>query len=559
MTVARYLPAFCLLSACVARDVSVPDAVPSPLSPRPPEPVYAVTDIPDLIIEAQVRPGSGGTAQIHVHDGVITAITGLPANAPHAARFLQAEVVTAGFVDAHAHPYGLGRLASQLVLTDLPTYAATLSAVQGAPGSGWIQGRGWDQNDWADAPEGGWPLAEDLDRVTGERPTAVRRVDGHAVWLNSAALQASGITAATPDPAGGRILRDEAGAPSGVLIDEAMSLVAAPADTPDDVRRWLRESFTMMASAGLTGAHAMGVSDASLAEYTALAQIGQMPVRIWVYVEAESDAAARLMADGPWSVGNLSVVGVKAFADGALGSRGAWLTESYTDEPGHVGTPIHTPEQIETWAEALVSAGASMAVHAIGDRAVHETIAAFASARAAHPESAGTLRVEHAQLLTPTDRAVMATLGLFASMQPTHATSDMPWAESRVGAERIGWAYTWRSVHDAGVPLAFGSDFPVESHRPALGLWSATHRTDLSGAPEGGWTPAERVSEDIAITAFTAGSAAAVMDDTLGHIRVGAPADFTLWTPSDTEPWTPVATVVAGQVVTTATETVGSE
>jgi predicted amidohydrolase YtcJ len=379
------------------------------------------------------------------------------------------------------------------------------------------------------------------------------------VWLNTAALTVSGITKDTEDPAGGRIVRDGSGAPTGVLIDEAMSLVQTPEDAPDDRRLWTAQAFELMAKAGLTGAHAMGLSDESLAVYTALAESGEMPVRIWAYVEPESQAAERLMATGPWTVGHLEVVGVKAFADGALGSRGAWLTDAYADEPGHFGMPIHAPADIQQWATALHATGASMAVHSIGDRAVHHTVQSFVAAHAAHPESQATLRVEHAQLLRPEDRLLMVEHGLIASMQPTHATSDMPWAIDRVGPERLQWAYTWRTVLDAGIPLAFGSDFPVESHRPALGLWSATHRTDLTGQPEGGWTPSERVSEDEAITAFTRGSAVAVGNDTLGFVRAGAPADLTLWSPASDVPWTPVGTVVDGQVVFVATIGAGSE
>jgi predicted amidohydrolase YtcJ len=373
------------------------------------------------------------------------------------------------------------------------------------------------------------------------------------VWLNTAALAVSGITKDTEDPSGGRLVRDAAGAPTGVLIDEAMSLVQTPEDAPDDRRLWTAGAFELMAKAGLTGAHAMGLSDESLAVYTALAESGEMPVRIWAYVEPESEAAVRLMATGPWTVGHLEVVGVKAFADGALGSRGAWLTDAYADDPGHFGTPIHAPADIQEWATALHATGASMAVHSIGDRAVHHTVQSFVAAHAANPESHATLRVEHAQLLRPEDRALMAEHRLIASMQPTHATSDMPWALDRVGPERLQWAYTWRTVLDAGIPLAFGSDFPVESHRPALGLWSATHRTDLAGHPAGGWTPSERVSEDEAIAAFTRGSAVAVGNDALGFVRAGAPADLTLWLPASDAPWTPLGTVVDGQVVFLAT------
>jgi hypothetical protein len=282
----------------------------------------------DLIVQGELRPGDGSSVAVVVNDGQIVDVVSLDAVGERftSARTLEAAVITAGFVDAHAHPYGLGRLDSQLVLTGINTYAATLTAVDSAPGTAWIVGRGWDQNDWSDAPEGRWPLATDLDAHSAGRPAAIRRVDGHAVWLNTAALTASGVTKDTPDPDGGRIVRDASGAPTGVLVDEAMSLVHTPDDAPADRLVWTARAFELMAEVGLTGAHAMGLSDESLAVFTALAESGEMPVRIWAYVEPESEAAERLMATGPWSVGHLEVVGVKAFADGALGSRGAWLT-----------------------------------------------------------------------------------------------------------------------------------------------------------------------------------------------------------------------------------------
>lgn len=539
-----------LLVGCGSRTVApVTDAAPAMLAPA------------DLVVLGELRPGDGSQVAVAVRDGLIVDVvprSSWPTRF-RAGQVLEAPVITAGFVDAHAHPYGLGRLDSQLSLTGIDTYAATLQAVETAPGSGWIVGRGWDQNDWSDAPADGWPLASDLDAHSAGRPVAIRRIDGHAVWLNSAALVASGITRDTPDPDGGRIVRDESGNPTGVLVDEAMSLVETPDDAPADRRAWTRRAFELMAEVGLTGAHAMGLSDESLAVYSSLADSGEMPVRIWAYVEAESQAAERLIATGPWSVGRLDVVGVKAFADGALGSRGAWLTDAYDDEPGHFGMPIHAPADIERWATALHAAGASMAVHSIGDRAVHHTVEAFVAAHTAHPESSATLRVEHAQILRPEDRALMAEHGFIASMQPTHATSDMPWAEDRIGPDRIQWAYTWRTVLDANIPLAFGSDFPIESHRPALGLWSATHRTDLSGQPQGGWTPSELVSEDEAILAFTRGAAFAVSNDALGTVQAGALADLTLWSPSSDAPWTPLATVVEGIVIFDATATSGVE
>lgn len=501
----------------------------------------------DLVVHGTVIPGDV-ERYIAVRDGIITAVTAERDPEWDGAPTLEAPLVTAGFVDAHAHPYGLGRLADRLVLTELPTYAATLAAFDDAPGEGWILGRGWDQNDWSDAPEGGWPLAVDLDAHTGERPAAVRRVDGHAVWLNTAALRAAGIDANTPDPEGGRLVRDAEGVPTGVLIDTAMDLVPAAPEPRDDVRRWLLGAAEQLTSAGLTGVHAMGVSDGVLDVYEELARTGELDLRVWIYVEPESRAHQRLVAHGPWSTGRVSVMGVKAFADGALGSRGALLTDPYSDEPEHRGAAIHAPAQIQHWATELLAVDASMAVHAIGDAAVHDTLDAFAAALAVRPEAARPLRVEHAQLVRPEDRPRFAELGVVTSMQPTHATSDMPWAEDRVGSERIDWAYSWRTLRDSGALLAFGSDLPVESHRPALGMWSAVHRTDRSGHPPGGWHPEERLTRDEAVEAFTTGAARAV-GSTGGSLSVGAPADLSLWTVAEDGLWEPLGVVIEGEAL----------
>ena len=221
--------------------------------------------------------------------------------------------VTAGFVDAHAHPASLGRHLTQLRLNDLPTLAATLAAVQAAAptGEGWLRGRGWDQNDWTD--HSGWPTAAALDAVVADRPVALRRVDGHATWLNTAGLQAAGITAETPDPEGGRILRDAAGAPTGVLIDAAVDLLPpAPPPSPEERRRQLEHALEVIAATGLTGVHDMGVSDATLATYTALDEAGTLELRIFAYLDPTAAAVDRLATEGPWCGRRLCVVGVKA-------------------------------------------------------------------------------------------------------------------------------------------------------------------------------------------------------------------------------------------------------
>lgn len=451
-----------------------------------------------------------------------------------------AAMITPGMVDAHGHPASFGRKLDEIDLTGTASLPAALDVVRERLGDpGWLTGRGWDQNDW---PGQAWPTAADLDAVVGDRPAALRRVDGHALWVDSAVLRAAGIDATTVDPPGGRILRDAAGAPSGVLVDTAMDLVAMPLPDAPTRRRRLEAAVAAMAAAGLTGAHAMGESDADLAVLEAMAREGALPVRVVVYVPPESEAAARLLATGPWSVGRVAVVGIKAYADGALGSRGALLSADYTDEPGHRGAAIVDRAALTDLATRCLAARVQLAVHAIGDEGVHNALEAFAAARAVWPDRRDVpLRVEHAQVVRPEDHARFAALGVVASMQPTHATSDGPWAEARLGPERIGWAYAWRTLAAAGAPLAFGSDFPIESVDPGFGLFAAIHRRDpTTGWPEGGWRVDEAVSREVAVAAFSRGAHAAAAQPV-------PPRDFTVWTEADGR-YAAIATILDGRV-----------
>ncbi|MEM6927675.1 MAG: amidohydrolase [Myxococcota bacterium] len=498
---------------------------------------------PDLVVLADVN--------VSVKNGRILAITSqMPAGATDAIT-LRADRVTAGFVDAHAHPDGYGRLLTELDLVGAKTYAETLQRIAAAAeaGDGWLVGRGWDQNDWPDAPAGGWPTAADLDEVTRGRPTRLTRIDGHAVWVNQAALDARRLGLGASDPVGGSIVRDETGRPAGVLVDTAMDLVQAPEPTSEALRDFLERGLVRLVEQGLTGVHVMGVDDITLGVMTQMDADGALPLRLWVYVRPDTSAAAQLMNEGPWQVDRLRVQGVKIMGDGALGSRGALLSADYADRPGHTGLPVTGPMQMRSLVSRLTPMGAQVAIHAIGDRAVRHALDAIESARRTSPGTRVRHRVEHAQIVDPDDVPRFAALNVVASVQPTHATSDMPWAGARLGPERLAWAYRWRSLADAGAVLAFGSDAPVEDPNPALGLWAATRRTDLAGKPEGGWRPEERVSLDEAIAAFTSGAAWAVGEEgRLGTLDPGKVADLTLWDTSGPR-WKPVATVVDGQVV----------
>ena len=488
---------------------------------------------------------------------LLSACTSRPAVAPApAAPVAPADPTrtTAGFVDAHGHPASLGRSLGRLQLGDCSSLAEVQDRVadRAATDEGWLLGRGWDQNDWSDHT--GFPAASDLDAHTGERPTALSRVDGHALWLNTAGLAAAAITAETPDPPGGRILRGEDGKPTGVLIDAAIGLLSLPQATAADRRAELERGLTAIAASGLTGVHAMGVSDLSLSAYEALDAEGELRVRIFAYLGPDTAAAARLRAEGPWCGTRLCVVGIKRFADGALGSRGALLSADYSDEPGHRGLSLTSTDDLAAEATALLRVGAQLAVHAIGDEGVHQTLDAFETARAAVPEAAALpLRLEHAQVVRPEDLARLVPLNVVASMQPTHATSDMPWAPDRLGPDRVPWSYGWRRVLDSGAVLAFGSDFPVENVSPSHGLWSATTRADLDGLPAGGWMPDQLLDLDEATHAFTVGTWEALGG---GAVDRAMPADdATIWVGEARGPgtwWTATETIVAGETIWSA-------
>jgi predicted amidohydrolase YtcJ len=464
---------------------------------------------------------------------------------PKARQTLQVDRITAGFVDAHAHPLGLGIKLGAVDL-DLGSYDEVLGAIEAwgrnIPADEWVTGRGWDQNNWADAPAGSWPLAAHLDERLPGRKVAVRRIDGHATWVSSAGLAAFGIDRDTTDPAGGQIIRDAAGNPTGVLIDTAAGLIDLPAPGHTERTRLVLAALDEMAAHGLTGAHDMGVSDATLAVYDELDRTGKLPLRIWAYLDPSSRAAGKLLRNGPYQIDRLRVVGIKAYADGALGSRGAHLSAPYADRPDHTGLEITSPEALRSLAASCVAAQASLAVHAIGDAAVTDVLDAFEHARGAHPEAVLVpLRVEHAQVVRPEDRRRFVQLNAIASMQPTHATSDSPWAEERLGPERISWAYSWRTLRNARAELAFGSDFPVEDVDPSEGIWAGTTR--------GGWTTDEVLTLEETITAFTLGAAYAVGEEArLGVVDNGLHADLTLWRQDD-DRLRAVGTIVGGKVV----------
>ena len=529
----------------------------------------------DLLLEGgtvyESARSTGHVASVLIRSGRILFV-GEPARARQlapSARVLSVSgaAVFPGWSDAHGHLSGLGKSLETADLKGAGTAAeaATRMAAIASklPAAVWAEGRGWDQNRW---PGGRYPDARDLDAVVSDRPAVARRVDGHAIWVNGAALSIAAIGPSTADPAGGRILRRADGSPSGVLVDNAMDLVnrAMPAQSADDFERQILAAARACARLGLTAVQdASGYGPAEVASLKRLADRGELPLRIYATVSPEASTLSAALA-GAVRIGRgsdfLTVRAIKAYADGALGSRGAALFADYSDEPGNRGLLVTPPERLAEVARQARHAGWQLWIHAIGDRGNRVALDAFASARRGEPKSpAGgdRPRVEHAQVIAPDDIPRFAREGVIASIQPTHATSDMEWAEKRLGPERIAGAYAWRRLIAAGAHLCGGSDFPVESENPLLGFHSAITRQDTGGRPAGGWRPEERLSRAEALALFTSDPAfAAFEEDRRGRIVPGFEADLTVFASdpmrapaSEVPSIRPFMTVVGGRVV----------
>jgi len=448
------------------------------------------------------------------------------------------KTVIPGLIDAHGHVMGLGYSLMRADLVDAQDKDDVIARLRAfekqLPPNAWLLGGGWDQNDW---PGKAFPTAADLDAAFPDRPVWLERVDGHAGWANSAALRAVAAKATRSlegdwQPDGGRIERI-AGKPSGVFVDAAMSLVNAVVPAPDaSYRRQALEKATQAAVRnGLTGVHDMGVSREDLALMRQFADEGRLPLRIDAYADGDGAALADLCAHGTYrhAAGRLQMTGVKLYADGALGSRGAALLEDYSDDPGNRGLLVTEPAALEAAMRKARDCGVQVATHAIGDRGNRLVLDAYERVLGDAAKTDHRWRIEHAQVVAPEEFPRFGTLRVIASMQPTHATSDMPWAQDRLGPVRITGAYAWQRLQGSGVKLALGSDFPVESVDPRRGLHAAVTRQDGKDHPEGGWRPDQRLSAAEALRGFTADAAWAGHDEgEVGRLAPGLHADFVI-------------------------------
>lgn len=446
---------------------------------------------------------------------------------------LQGRAVYPGFADAHLHLTGIGlaRMQADLrgTLSEREVVERAAAAAAGLPAGAWLQGRGWDQNDWETQE---FPTHVALSAALPERPAVLARVDGHAVLANAAAMRAAGVTAQTPDPPGGRILRDAAGAPTGVFVDAAEGLITRAIPPPGDAEL---ESALELAQAelhaqGITAVHDAGAGNREIEIYRRWAREGRLRLRVHAMLHGNDPALLdEWFTRGPEAdyagLGLLAVRAVKIYADGALGSRGALLLEDYADEAGHRGLAQIAPAELRDLCARARAAGFQACAHAIGDGGNRMVLDAYAAA--GDPEL--RWRVEHAQVLHRDDVLRFVELGVIPSMQAQHQTSDMPWAEARLGAERAQGAYAWRWLLDAGCMIANGSDAPVETPDLRAAYCAAVHRRTLAGDPAAGWHPEQRMSDAEALRALTVWPAyAAFREGDLGRLVPGCRADFAI-------------------------------
>jgi predicted amidohydrolase YtcJ len=470
-----------------------------------------------------------------------------------------------GIQDAHGHFTGLGESLQVLQLRGTSSFEQIVEMVKARaatarPGE-WIRGRSWDQNDW---PNSDWPHHQLLSDAAPNNPVYLTRVDGHAALVNQAALSAAGVTRTTADPPGGRIIRDAKGEPAGVLIDAAMGIVGSKIPPTSDAQL---EDQILLADAearklGLTMVHDAGTTPAVVAAYKRLIDGGKLKTRLYVMLRGPLSMLEPEFKKGPvinYGGHRLSVRAIKIGADGALGSRGAAMLEPYSDEPSTSGLMTMPPDEIYEQTLAASRAGFQTCIHAIGDRGNRVTMDVFDRVQAEVPGARSLrMRNEHAQILDSAEIPRFAALNVIASMQATHATSDMPWVPTRIGPERTQeGAYVWQRLIKSGVVLANGSDFPVEEPNPMLGFYAAVTRQDAAGQPPAGWMPDERLSREEMLKSFTWNAAyAAHAERDLGSLEVGKLADMVLLDkdvmtvePKQILSAHPLITIIGGEVV----------
>lgn len=444
---------------------------------------------------------------------------------------LKGKTIVPGFIDAHVHFFSYGSSLKELNFVGTKSILEILEIVKRnlqnyKPGD-WITGHGWDHEDWEKKE---FPTYKEISEIAPENPVYFTRVDGHAGWANRKAMEIAGITKETMDPPGGKIIRDKNGEPTGVFIDSAQDLIER--HIPEKSHEWKKDAIIKAQEEciklGLTEVHEAGTSEEIISIYKELIKEGKLKIRIYAMLGGEKHFEKYknkppIIREG----GKLTIRAVKLFMDGALGSRGAALFEPYSDDPENSGLLLMGEDKLYQITKSALKSGYQVCVHAIGDKANFLTLNAFERAIKETGSKNHRLRIEHAQVVRPEDMHRFSELGIIPSMQPTHATSDMYWAEKRLGLERAKGAYAWKSIMRKGAKVAGGSDFPVENPNPLWGFFAAITRFDHKGWPEDGWHPEEKMTREEALKCFTVNAAYSAFEENLkGILKPGMLADF---------------------------------
>ena len=444
------------------------------------------------------------------------------------------QVMLPGLIDAHGHLLGLGdelRLVNlRGTVSEADAVARVNSRLDESLGANWLLGRGWNQELWSSRE---FPTKRSLDDLGGSLPIWLLRIDNHAGWANSKALELAGITRDTPDPAGGKIIKDENGEPTGVLIDKAMGLInqVLPNVGLETMEQQLHLAAEHLLALGITSMHDAGINRATYDFYLKKAVNNTLPLRIYAMLAVTDPQIDAMLGNGHVydAEDMLHIRSVKVYGDGALGSRGAAMLNPYTDRKGETGLLLTAEEKMIPMFTKLISMGYQINYHAIGDKANRLALDTFETVFREHGGARLRNRVEHAQVIDVNDLARFPALGVLPSMQPTHATSDMNMAEDRVGEDRIKGAYAWQTLLNLGARIPLGSDFPVELANPFFGIHAAVTRKDRNNQPQMGWYPEQALTIEQAFDGFTRTAAySAHMEDKVGQLQPGFWADFIL-------------------------------
>ena len=474
-------------------------------------------------------------AYMVVEDDVVTAIGNeMKLGTDATVIDLKGKTLIPGLIDAHGHMLGLGQNLTQIDLRNARSEADAVNLIKQFIGnsnssdSQWLLGRGWNQVTW---PSKEFPSLKSLDRAFPDQPVYLSRVDGHAAWVNSKALEIAGISTSTPSPDGGEIVKDKDGNLSGVLIDNAMDIVEAkiPRSSTETLKYQLDTAQAHLLALGITSMHDAGISQQVRDFYINQAENGGLKIRVYAMLSATDPNIKAMLDDGHYQDAQevLSIRSVKAYGDGALGSRGAALLSPYSDDPDNSGLLVTAQEELTSLFELVIGNEFQLNFHAIGDRANRLALQHFNQTFSKYPKNKERHRIEHSQVVAVEDIPLFKEYGVIPSMQPTHATSDKNMAQARLGLRRLKGAYAWQTFLKQGSKIAFGSDFPVELANPFHGLHAAVARQDGELQPPGGWIPEEAVSVEQAFRGFTLDAAyAGFQDDILGSLEVGKKADF---------------------------------